>query len=90
MPLLLWRLVDVLCGAAAAFPDEVKLQDCPPFALFTCPFRSLLCLIGLCGAKASVLHDLNKRSPALLQGFFCTAYGIRTRITTVKGWCPSP
>ena len=20
----------------------------------------------------------------------CTAYGIRTRITTVKGWCPSP
>jgi hypothetical protein len=21
---------------------------------------------------------------------FCTAYGIRTRITTVKGWCPSP
>jgi len=25
----------------------------------------------------------------LLQGF-CTAYGIRTRITTVKGWCPNP
>ena len=20
----------------------------------------------------------------------CTAYGIRTRITTVKGWCPNP
>ena len=29
------------------------------------------------------------KNPAFLQGF-CTAYGIRTRITTVKGWCPSP
>ena len=21
---------------------------------------------------------------------FCSPYGIRTRITTVKGWCPNP
>jgi hypothetical protein len=22
--------------------------------------------------------------------FFCSPYEIRTRITTVKGWCPNP
>lgn len=24
------------------------------------------------------------------KSIFCSPYGIRTRITTVKGWCPSP
>ncbi len=25
-----------------------------------------------------------------VSGNFCSPYEIRTRITTVKGWCPSP
>ena len=38
-----------------------------------------------------------KKIPATLivagnqvSGNFCSPYEIRTRITTVKGWCPSP
>ena len=32
---------------------------------------------------------LEIKKPRKLRGL-STAYGIRTRITTVKGWCPSP
>ena len=31
-----------------------------------------------------------KKKPCSFTARLCSPYGIRTRITTVKGWCPSP
>jgi hypothetical protein len=35
-------------------------------------------------------NSLKYKVPEIIQGLPCSPYGIRTRITTVKGWCPSP
>ena len=42
---------------------------------------------GICRKYAIKTKEASTNRDLL---FLCTAYGIRTRITTVKGWCPSP
>ena len=49
------------------------------------PYDQFNILIGIKKIPATLIVAGNQVS-----GNFCSPYEIRTRITTVKGWCPSP
>ena len=94
---------DVPKASASANASDFFLEVCTGnTGLFHDPFR-ILCTQSLriryrvCPAfficlllQASLQRmQINNASQLSLQGV-CSPYGIRTRITTVKGWCPSP